>query len=175
MNTLAPVASTPALGVALQGSSTELLPEYVAPFLALMVSDLIPSPSSGGIYEVGAGWHARTRLQSSYGVEVKCLNDKYDDKTLSRIADFSEQTATYPELGQDGFLGTKQSENASSVSDIVEQVKSRKSSGTSFKYFPRDTILYSKLPSTLFRHRRGCETNFHLKILALVRDGQNYP
>lgn len=41
-------------------------PDYVAPMVVLLCSDKCPDPT-GGLYEVGSGWQARTRWQRTKG------------------------------------------------------------------------------------------------------------
>lgn len=43
-----------------------LKPSYVAPLVVALCSDNVPVPT-GGLYEVGSGWIATTRLQRTGG------------------------------------------------------------------------------------------------------------
>ncbi|OQV06759.1 hypothetical protein CLAIMM_11286 [Cladophialophora immunda] len=71
VNTIAPVASTGGLAVALSGTNDKnkqpvFLPEYIAPLVLLLTSDTIigrPNYTTGGLFEVGCGWHAAIRLR----------------------------------------------------------------------------------------------------------------
>ncbi|KIW95887.1 uncharacterized protein Z519_02952 [Cladophialophora bantiana CBS 173.52] len=70
VNTIAPVASTRSLAMALtdtdKNNLTVFLPEYVAPVVVLLSSDTLNgkiNETTGGLFEVGCGWHANTRLR----------------------------------------------------------------------------------------------------------------
>lgn len=73
VNTIAPVASTGSLAVALSNTNgknkTPLFkPEYIVPVILLLSSDTFngtPNRNTGGLYEVGCGWHAATQLRVS--------------------------------------------------------------------------------------------------------------
>jgi multifunctional beta-oxidation protein len=70
VNTVAPVASTPGMATVIADSSPLALPEYCAPFVALLCTNSVPAPNTGGVYQIGGGWHARTRLQAGHGIAV---------------------------------------------------------------------------------------------------------
>jgi len=42
-------------------------PDYIAPLVVALCSDKVPSPPTGGLFEVGSGWVGRTRWQRSGG------------------------------------------------------------------------------------------------------------
>lgn len=54
-------------------------PEYVAPLVVFLSSDQIPSPSTGGLYEVGSGWVGSTRWQRSGGYGYVFAAETCDD------------------------------------------------------------------------------------------------
>ncbi|KIX07897.1 uncharacterized protein Z518_02551 [Rhinocladiella mackenziei CBS 650.93] len=120
VNTIAPVGSTPALAVAVQGSSADFLPEYCAPFVALLCSDVVPYPSTGALYELAAGWHARTRLEASHRGII-----------------------SYPEESKHGLKEVARLLPPSSVLARIEDAKSRRIQGTTFEYTEREILLYN--------------------------------
>jgi multifunctional beta-oxidation protein len=81
-------------------------PEYIAPLVLLLSSDKVPSPPTGGLYEVGSGWVASTRWQRSGGaafpVDVK-LTPETILKSWTKIIDFDDGRADHPESSQDGL------------------------------------------------------------------------
>ena len=133
-------------------------PEQVAPMVVALCSDSVPKPSTGGLFEVGSGWHARTRWQRSGGhgfpVDVK-LTPEAVVKNWSDIVNFDDGRADNPEDGQDGLqsimnnmqnkAGGKggNSEGDSAVLDNIAKAKTMQASGTQFKYDDRDVVLYN--------------------------------
>lgn len=114
-----------------------MLPEYIAPFLALMASDLAHYPLSGGLYEIGAGWHARTRQQSSRGASIEANDSKLTTGILTKIADFTKGPISLAELE-----GSEASGVSSNLARI-DQIRQRTDRGSSFVYDTRDVVLYS--------------------------------
>jgi multifunctional beta-oxidation protein len=136
-------------------------PEYVAPLVVLLCSDKCPD-STGGLFEVGCGWQARTRWQRSGGhgfpVDVP-LTPEAVASQWSKIIDFDDGRADHPEDGQDGLksimanMNNKSGKGDSSSSDgqylkAIEEAKKAKAEGTVYEYDDKDVILYSK-PSAL--------------------------
>ena len=81
-------------------------PEYVAPLVALLCSDQMPEPRTGGLYEVGSGWIARTRWQRSggHGFPVdRRLTPEAVAQVWDKIVDFDDGRADHPENAQDGL------------------------------------------------------------------------
>ncbi len=133
-----------------------LKPDYCAPLVLLLVSDKMPDPPTGYLYEVGQGWQARTRWQRSGGhgfpIDVKLTPEAVLEK-WSKILDFDDGRADHPEGGQDGLKSIMANmENKSSKSSstsgtdylaAIEQAKNAKAEGTEFSYDDRDVILYN--------------------------------
>ena len=133
-------------------------PEQVAPLVVALCSDRVPEPPTGGLFEVGSGWHARTRWQRSGGhgfpVDTK-LTPEAVVKAWSDIVNFDDGRADHPEDGQDGLKSImKNMHNRSSDvdrageanTDILENIRKAKkvqSEGTKFEYDERDIILYN--------------------------------
>lgn len=148
VNAVAPVASTPGLAGALQDSSTEILPEYSAPFVALMSSDAVPCPATGGLYEIGGGWHARTRLEANTGVEWHeggCLGSEKTLEGSSKLANFERNSLSYPEDYENGLKRLHDQVHRQGTLGRIEDAKTARANGSKFEYTQRDAILYSTL------------------------------
>lgn len=148
VNAVAPVASTPGLAGALQDSSTEILPEYSAPFVALMSSDAVPFPATGGLYEIGGGWHARTRLEANRGVEWHESGDLGSQEALeasNKLAIFEQNSLSYPEDYENGLNRLHDQVHRQGTLSRIEVAKTARASGSEFEYTQRDAILYSML------------------------------
>ena len=133
-------------------------PEQVAPLVVALCSDQVPEPPTGGLFEVGSGWHARTRWQRSGGhgfpVDTK-LTPEAVVKAWSDIVNFDDGRADHPEDSQDGLKSImKNMHNRSSDvdkagepnTDILENIRKAKnvqSEGTKFEYDDKDIILYN--------------------------------
>lgn len=136
-------------------------PDYVAPLVALLCSDKLPHPPTGGLYEVGSGWIARTRWQRSGGhgfpVDVK-LTPETVQKTWAKVVDFDDGRADHPEDAQDGLKSImknmhnkskakRQSSTSSgdqqNILANIERAKNAKAQGSAFSYDDKDLILYS--------------------------------
>lgn len=135
-------------------------PDQVAPLVVLLSSDKVPDPPTGALFEVGSGWHARTRWQRSGGhgfpVDVK-LTPEAVLKAWKDIINFDDGRADHPEDSQDGLKsimnnmqnrssgGSKGKANVNQeILDNIEKVKNGKVEGGEFSYDDRDVILYSK-------------------------------
>jgi len=99
----------------------DFLPEYCAPFVALLSSDIVPYPSTGGLYELAGGWHSRTRLQSIHNGRL-----------------------SYPEESEHGLKEIVAQLLQSSLLSRIEDAKTRRIQGTIFEYGDKEVILYSK-------------------------------
>lgn len=133
-------------------------PEQVAPFVVALCSDQVPKSPTGGLFEVGSGWHARTRWQRSGGhgfpVDLK-LTPEDVVKVWSDIVNFDDGRADHPEDSQDGLKSILNNmQNRSSVVDTagkanpdilanIEKAKLSQSKGTKFTYDEKDVILYN--------------------------------
>lgn len=134
-------------------------PEQVAPMVVALCSDEVPQPPTGGLFEVGSGWHARTRWQRSGGhgfpVDVK-LTPEAVRAAWKDIVNFDDGRADHPEDGQDGLKSImnnmsnrsggeakKSSGGNPKVLENIAKAKTLESSGTQFKYDDKDVILYN--------------------------------
>ena len=136
-------------------------PEYVAPLVALLCSDRVPDPSTGGLFEVGSGWFGRTRWQRSGGhgfpIDVK-LTPEHVLGVWKDIVNFDDGRADHPEDSQDGIKsimanmqnksggGNQKSSSSDQNSKIlsnIESAKQMKAEGTPFVYDDKDVILYN--------------------------------
>ena len=135
-------------------------PEQVAPLVVALASDKVPQPPTGGLFEVGSGWHARTRWQRSGGygfpVDVK-LTPEAVLKAWKDIVNFDDGRADHPEDSQDGIRSiTKNMENKSGgnsqkkpsnanqeILQNIEKAKKVQSEGSEYVYDEKDIILYN--------------------------------
>jgi multifunctional beta-oxidation protein len=132
-------------------------PEYVAPLVALLSSDKVPDPPTGGLFEVGSGWFGRTRWQRSGGhgfpIDVK-LTPEHVLRAWKDIINFDDGRADHPEDGQDGLKsimanmqnksdGDSSSGENSEILSNIESAKKMKAEGTRFAYDDKDVILYN--------------------------------
>lgn len=133
-------------------------PEQVAPLVVALCSDRVPESPTGGLFEVGSGWHARTRWQRSGGhgfpVDVK-LTPEAVVKVWSDITNFDDGRADHPEDSQDGLKSimnnmtnrssvvNKARTAKSAILGNIEKAKQSQSEGTKFTYDEKDVILYN--------------------------------
>ena len=135
-------------------------PEQVAPLVVALSSDKVPQPPTGGLFEVGSGWQARTRWQRSGGygfpVDVK-LTPEAILKVWDTIINFDDGRADHPEDSQDGLksiINNMQNKSGpraerkpgnvnQEILDNIEKAKQMDSEGTTFEYDDRDIILYN--------------------------------
>lgn len=163
VNTIAPNAGTNMTRSIMPEEMVQAFkPDYVAPLVALLSSDKVPHPPTGGLFEVGSGWFARTRWQRSGGhgfpVDVK-LTPEHVLGAWKDIINFDDGRADHPEDGQDGLTsimanmqnksgssGSKKGNSSSQNGDIlanIESAKKMKAEGTPFVYDDKDVILYN--------------------------------
>ncbi|KAF7508763.1 bifunctional hydroxyacyl-CoA dehydrogenase/enoyl-CoA hydratase fox2 [Endocarpon pusillum] len=159
VNTIAPNAGTNMTRSIMPEEMVQAFkPGYVAPLVALLCSDKVPDPATGGLFEVGSGWFGRTRWQRSGGhgfpIDVK-LTPEHVLGVWKDIINFGDGRADHPEDGQDGLksimanLGNKSggssssSEQNSEILSNIESAKKLKAEGTSFIYDDKDVILYN--------------------------------
>lgn len=133
-------------------------PEQVAPLVVALCSDQVPKPSTGGLFEVGSGWHARTRWQRSGGhgfpVDIK-LTPEAVVKVWSSIINFDDGRADHPEDSQDSLKSImdnmrnrssavdKAGESNTDILENIEKARKVQSEGTEFTYDDKDVILYN--------------------------------
>ena len=161
VNTIAPNAGTNMTRSIMPEEMVQAFkPEQVAPLVLALCSDKVPKPPTGGLFEVGSGWHAQTRWQRSGGhgfpVDIK-LTPEAVIEAWSDIVNFDDGRADHPEDSQDGLKsildnmdnksqrGRKEAgkkENREVLNNI-EKAKRMQSEGSEFKYDDRDVILYN--------------------------------
>jgi multifunctional beta-oxidation protein len=106
VNTIAPNAGTNMTRTIMPEELVQAFkPDYVAPMVVLLSSDKAPEPT-GGLYEIGSGWQAKTRWQRTGGhgfpIDVKLTPEAVLDQ-WNKIIDFSDGRADNPESAQDGL------------------------------------------------------------------------
>jgi len=122
VNTIAPIAGSRMTETVLPPDLIAALkPEYVSPLVQYLVHE--SNKQTGGIYEVGAGWVSRVRLERSRGVFFDLPAFRIEDVAarMKDIEDFTSGT-TYPSTPQDAFA---------SIMQNVERCKNMKAGGNS--------------------------------------------
>ena len=154
VNTIAPNAGTNMTRSVMPEEMVQAFkPEQVAPMVVALCSDLVPHPSTGGLYEVGSGWHARTRWQRSGGhgfpIDVS-LTPEAVLKSWEEIVDFEDGRTDHPEDSMDGVKSIMRNmDNKSGPPGASEHVgriskaKEMDTQGTVFAYDDKDVILYN--------------------------------
>ena len=162
VNTIAPNAGTNMTRNVLPEEMVQAFkPDQVAPMVVALSSDKVLNPPTGGLFEVGSGWHGRTRWQRSGGhgfpVDVK-LTPEAVLKAWESIVNFDDGRADHPEDSQDGLKSIMNNmQNKSNVNvektvtgrdkpnalDIIEEAMKSKSEGSEFSYEDKDVILYN--------------------------------
>ena len=159
VNTIAPNAGTNMTRSIMPEEMVQAFkPEQVAPMVLALCSDKVPKPPTGGLFEVGSGWHARTRWQRSGGhgfpVDVH-LTPEAVLAAWDKIVNFDDGRADHPEDSQDGLKSIMNNmENRiegrgnDSVGDSnflrnIAKAKKMQARGTQFKYDDKDVILYN--------------------------------
>ena len=162
VNTIAPNAGTNMTRSIMPEEMVQAFkPDYVAPLVVLLCSDKVPDPPTGGLFEVGSGWVARTRWQRSGGVgfpvDVR-LTPEAVAQAFDKIIDFDDGRADHPEDSQDGLKSImKNMSHKSSGSgkpsspgkvnqenlDNIAAAKKAKGEGSKFVYDDKDVILYN--------------------------------
>lgn len=170
VNTIAPNAGTAMTRTIMPEEMVNAFkPDYVAPAVLLLLSDKVPAPATGRLFEVGSGWVAETRWQRTGGAAFpndvtltpEAVITKWND-----VLNFDDGRADHPD---DSSAGTEKimanmantSKKAApkekakggkvdkAILANIEKAKSAKADGTDFAYDERDVILYSKLPVVL--------------------------
>ncbi|PYI12020.1 peroxisomal hydratase-dehydrogenase-epimerase [Aspergillus sclerotiicarbonarius CBS 121057] len=154
VNTIAPNAGTNMTRTIMPEEMVQAFkPDYVAPLVALLCSDILPEPTTKGLYECGSGWFSRTRWQRSGGhgfpVDVK-LTPEEVLKNWKKITDFEDGRADHPEDGQAGsekimanMSNRKGGDGANDILQAIETAKQATTEGTPFDYVDSDIILYN--------------------------------
>lgn len=121
VNTIAPNAGTAMTKAVFTPEMLESFkPDYIAPLILALGSDVCPEPT-GGLYEVGSGWCAKTRWQQAAGhgfpVDQK-LTPEEVVKNWKAITDFTDGRASNPEKTTDSFgkiMGNLENRSGSKV------------------------------------------------------------
>jgi multifunctional beta-oxidation protein len=169
VNTIAPNAGTNMTRSIMPEEMVQAFkPEYVAPLVALLCSDKVPDPPTGGLFEVGSGWFGRTRWQRSGGhgfpIDVR-LTPEHVVGAWKDITNFDDGRADHPEDGRDGLKSimnnmqnksgggsssssssnekSNSSDTNSEVLSSIDSAKKMKAEGTPFTYDDKDVILYN--------------------------------
>lgn len=161
VNTIAPNAGTNMTRTIMPEEMVQAFkPDQVAPMVVALSSDKVPDPPTGGLFEVGSGWHAETRWQRSGGhgfpTDIKLTPEAIVQQWKS-IINFDNGRADHPVDVQDGLKSIVKnmqnrskggSENASGKSDQnilkkIDEAKNAKSEGSEFSYDDKDIILYN--------------------------------
>jgi multifunctional beta-oxidation protein len=144
VNVVAPTASTPNLLTVLRDFPRDWYPVYCAPMVALLSSNVVPYPSSGGLYEIGCGWQGRTRLQMTGGVEILSKDEQPTVKSLDPVADFARHGADYPETSPSDLPLIAEQLLTARVLEKIDTSKGARTKSSVFEYSHRDVILYSE-------------------------------
>lgn len=155
VNTIAPNAGTNMTRSIMPEEMVQSFkPDYVAPLVVLLCSDMVPGAGTKGLYECGSGWFSATRWQRTGGhgfpVDVK-LTPEEVLKHWNQITNFDDGRADHPEDGQAGAekvmanMGNRSGgdQGESSVLQNIEKAKNMTADGTPFDYVDRDIILYN--------------------------------
>lgn len=169
VNTIAPNAGTAMTRTIMPEEMVQAFkPDYVAPLVVLLSSDLVPKPGTGALYEVGSGWAAQTRWQRTGGVGFPVdvqLTPEAVAQSWQKIVNFEDGRSDHPNDGQDGLksiMANMQNKSSGAkpekkggkenkeVLGAIEKAKNAQAEGTEFKYDERDTILYSESATHLY-------------------------
>lgn len=156
VNTIAPNAGTAMTATIMPPEMVQAFkPDYVAPLVAVLASDICPTPT-GGLYEVGSGWFGKTRWQRAGGHQFSLAVIATPEEVKAqwdRITNFDDGRADHPESPQDGMakiMATlhkaapkKPSKPNPKILKAIEAAKNATTSGTKIKYEEKDVILYA--------------------------------
>ncbi|OQV01357.1 hypothetical protein CLAIMM_06733 isoform 2 [Cladophialophora immunda] len=144
VNAMCPFGSTPGLVGSVSGDWDNFHPEQCAPFVALISSDALRFSSTSAFFELGVGWHGRTRQQKSSGAQVpreEELASGSASKFLKQVADFTN--LIYSEEMPGALQETVGLLSQSAVLARIKDAKRRTISGTTYEYGDREVILYN--------------------------------
>ncbi|KAL4942087.1 hypothetical protein BDV06DRAFT_193092 [Aspergillus oleicola] len=154
VNTIAPNAGTNMTRSIMPEEMIQAFkPDYVAPLVVLLCSDLTPEPySTKGLFECGSGWFGSTRWQRTGGhgfpVDVK-LTPEAVYKEITKIVNFDDGRADHPENIQAANekvmanFNNRSDGSGSEILNAIEEAKKATTDGTPFDYTDRDIILYN--------------------------------
>ena len=155
-NTVAPIAFTRISQTVMPEHLEEVLkPEYVSPLILYLCHD--SCEETGGLFECGAGWMAKTQWQRSAGATVRKTGVEMTPEAVrdnwNKVTDFTE--ATYPKTAEEATRVIydimanldQQKENPThqppKTSIVPEMAIGRKLPPQSFTYTDREVILYA--------------------------------
>lgn len=129
-------------------------PDYVAPLVVLLSSDMMPGEGTKELFECGSGWFTNTRWQRSGGhgfpVNVKLTPETVRShwKQITNFDDGRADNPTDSQSGSEKVLANmaniqEEPQGENSILQNIEKAKSLSSEGTPFEYTDRDVILYS--------------------------------
>lgn len=138
VNTIAPVASTAALNQSMsadnKNNQTVFKPDYVAPMVLALSMDRFPvgEHPTGNLFELGCGWHARSRLLPSSTYE-----DPFSQQgTEKTVLASTETTIAHREEHYESSSGSNPKTGLGVESSCAVM-------RTDYAYSDRDVILYS--------------------------------
>ncbi|KAK4624200.1 Peroxisomal hydratase-dehydrogenase-epimerase [Fulvia fulva] len=161
VNVVAPSAGTDMTRTIWPEAAVQSLkPDYVAPLVAVLLSE--KPPANGIIFEAGGGWFASTRWQRARGVDfdfkkgIDALTVEMVAEAFPKIIAFDNK-ADYPESPADGVTYTSGNAiNSGMIKDISQEERTNrkwlsaqqkamesKSSPSTYSYDERDVILYN--------------------------------
>ncbi|CAG8571622.1 4195_t:CDS:2 [Ambispora gerdemannii] len=163
VNTIAPNAGTAMTATVWPAEMVEAFkPDYVAPFVAFLASENVPT--SGSVFEVSGGWIAQIRWQRAGGVGFPITKPLQPEDIASKweaIVNFDDGRATHPTTTQEAlqqffenFSNTQSSGDSKSAKKEkseqkesggidVEAAKQIKFEPKVHVYTERDVILYA--------------------------------
>ena len=141
MNTIAPVASTALLAAAWANTDerdkdTDMKPEYNVPMVLMLSSSTmhgLPNPITGGLFEIGCGWHAATRLRP-------CAGYYFASDAQTTPESIRRDWVDLPPYGIANGTPLK----TNTVQKVIDQRKAVDVVRTEYEYNDRDVILYSR-------------------------------
>ncbi|RMJ22850.1 Multifunctional beta-oxidation protein [Aspergillus sp. HF37] len=155
VNTIAPNAGTNMTRSIMPEEMVQAFkPDYVAPLVVLLCSDMVPGDGTKGLYECGSGWFANTRWQRSGGhgfpVDVKLTPEEVVAK-WKQVSNFDDGRADHPSDSQAGSEKVMANMDNRAGGDqggndklqAIEKAKNMTTDGTTFDYVDRDIILYN--------------------------------
>lgn len=153
VNTIAPNAGTAMTRTVLPEEMVQAFkPDYIAPLVLALSSDLVPDVPTGRVYEVGSGWAGRTRWERSAGVSFgpeQPMTAEAVAQRLEEIVDF-DKGADYPTKAEECLRWALEARKNSKAEDkepdylqAIETAKGAKSEPTEFVYKERDAMLYN--------------------------------
>jgi multifunctional beta-oxidation protein len=178
VNTIAPVASTGGLAVALSNTNDKnsaplYKPEYVVPIVLLLsfsadgqlqqptkgagtaddqADHITVTSTTGGLFEVGCGWHASTRLRPSSQYSFAKHSSMTPEMLLSESS-WSSNPADYDgngqaELEKSFFTDVAPRRGNTDALRTIERLKMVDLPQNEYIFTDRDVLLYSKSTKT---------------------------